>query len=250
MSENQVNNYDPLETGSPEEDRKPMGHIQRIIKVFTSPGEAFEDISRHPKILIPAIIIIVVMTLVTLLNFDQMVEAVRQQTLAQSQMLGTDIPADGFSSIARASAIGSLAFVGIGVVIAALIRAFVTWAIGTFFSSEGSIKKLFSVTLYAAMISTVGSALAELIKFLLGISTFSFSPAMFVGQLEVSQSLSVLLASINLFSIWYWIALSIGVSKVEKISFVKSLLIVVIPSILMIVLSVFISGMAQSLIGL
>ncbi|MFC1575154.1 YIP1 family protein [Gemmatimonadota bacterium] len=183
----------------------------RLLKVFIAPGELFEALKENPAwfgtLLVAAIL---TAASVLVIPADVMVEATREQLISQGQ----EVP-PGFENMAvifRVSgAVGGL----LGIFIMAFILAGVVKLIfSLLMGDEGTYKKYLSVVSHALVISAVGAMLMSPLRIAQADLTASLSVGTFFSFLGEGYLFRVL-KLLDLFGLWSYGVMAIGVSKID-----------------------------------
>jgi hypothetical protein len=217
-----------------EEAPKPRSFFSRLGGVYASPRDAFGEIGRAPRVLVPMVILIIIGLLVGFylsknLDVESMLasrleSAVQQGSLTQQQM---------DQQLAMMSKFAGLQLI-LGSMISSLLLALVIAGYAKLFSifsgAESRFKLLLSVTLYVLIaISIIQSGLMVLILQLKGPGEVDFAHINSV----VASSLGAILTSlmgddalpkfvtglanaVDIFAIWTIVLLAIGYSVVSK----------------------------------
>jgi hypothetical protein len=217
-----------------EEALKPRSFFSRIGGVYASPRDAFGEIGRAPRVLVPMIILIIIGLLVgfyLVRNLDlesliasRLESAMQQGSITQQQM---DQQLAIMSKFAGVQLIlGSM----ISSLLLALVIAGYAKLVSVFSGAESRFKPLLSVTLYVLIaISVIQSGLTILIMQLKGPGEVDLAH---IGSV-VASSLGAILTSImgdnalpkfviglanavDAFAIWKIVLLAIGYSVVSK----------------------------------
>jgi hypothetical protein len=214
----------------------PQSFFNRLIGVYFSPGETFQEIGRAPRVLVPIIVMMVVGAVVGYLMIDRI--GVRNffgqqfnQAVASGQM--TQEQANQQLEVMSSGTVGTItkaSFPLVGAVqglIFALIVAGVFKLISMVMGFENDFKPLLAVTLYTLVaISLISSLLMVILLYLK-------SPEEIDVQNLVGSNLNALLVTavgkdglpafimafarwIDLFAIWILILLSIGYAAVSR----------------------------------
>jgi len=180
---------------SPPQARK--GFAARVIGVFMSPGETFEDIARRPTILAPLLFLFVVQAVFTYLIlpaqgqdaalftenssfFQRLPEEQRAEIMEQQR---NPSPTRRMVSAVAGPIVIFVFFV---------IFALVFWGVGNLLGGEPTFKKVLSMLLFAGMIGLVAGSLIKL-PLIISKNTLAgvtFSPAMF-SSMQAGESASV-----------------------------------------------------------
>ncbi len=209
-----------------------MGHFKRIIGIFTKPQEVIMDINRSPKVLIPMILISILTTVITFLSYDFLLEATRVALVDAYRAQGLEIPLDGFVAMSQVTTKFTVLFSGVGVVFGLFLTALIIHGISTFISGEGSIKKIFSASLYIYFIPLLGSAISSLIAMALSLDHLTFSPAVLLDSGQVAKPIYSLLATLDVFNIWKLAVMIMAVKAIEAVSTKKASIVVIAVTVL------------------
>ena len=217
-----------------EEVSKPKSFFSRIRGVYASPRDAFGEIGRAPRVLVPMVILIIMGLLVGFylsrnLDLESMLasrleSAVQQGSLTQQQMEQQLAILSKFAGVQLI--VGSM----ISSLLLALVIAGYGKLVSVFSGAESRFKSLLSVTVYVLIaISVIQSGLTILIMQLKGPGSVDLTH---VGSV-VASSLGAILTSImgddalpkfviglanavDVFAIWMIALLAIGYSAVSN----------------------------------
>jgi hypothetical protein len=222
---------EPNDIAEPEvEAVEPKSFFARLGNVYMSPGEAFEEISRAPRLAFPIIVLIIISMVAGfytagMIDTNSLMAAQMQQAGAQGatpEQMQAILPTAIKVILTVISPIGSIIII---LIVAGFFR--VACIIAT---KENTYKDLFTVTVYASVailiIQTIAIALTYYLK---GPGTVSMAN---IGSV-VATSLGAILASllgndalpkffmalaqrVEFFAIWKIVLLAIGYSKVTK----------------------------------
>jgi hypothetical protein len=201
--------------------------VARLLGVFFSPGETFEDVARKPDFVLPFVVSVITawilfdtmfwklgMETLTRMQLERSSFAARltdeqiQQAISQSaghltrQLIITDavIPIVGILAL--------LIFAGLGMLI-----------VNAILGGEAKFKTLFCVATYANFVSVLGNLVA--LPIILFGGTDNLDPqnpiplnlAFFLNFREVSKPLFALAGSVDILPLWIIILMGIGMSK-------------------------------------
>ena len=201
------------------------GFPSRLVGVFVSPGETFEEIARRPTVLAPMLLLAVGFGVVSYLIapiqgkeaaeftakssfFERIPEAQREEILEAQRN-----PSPARRAI---SAVGGPA----AVIVIVLFFSLLLWGLGHLLGGEPTFKGVLSIELFASMVSVLANFLVKL-PFILSRQTFSgvtFSPAAFLADAPVTSTAFRLLALLDLFALWGVIVGGIGFARVSRLS--------------------------------
>lgn len=214
-------------------EKQELGHFSRFLNVIISPRKAFEDIDRMPKIAVPLFAIVFISILVSILMFDTQVELVQETLLTNMANAGQEVPADGLVGLSKVSAGIGIVIAGFGQILMILIVTAVVRGIATFLDGEGSFGRLFSMFLYASLITVLGLGIVNLVSVGFNVSNVNVSLAAFLPE-TAPPALKMILQSFSVFNIWYLAIVSIGISVVERLSMAKSVACALTPQLILI----------------
>ncbi|MBF4693188.1 Yip1 family protein [Fusibacter ferrireducens] len=207
--------------------RPKMGHLQRVIGIFTKPQEVIEDINRSPKLLVPMLLVAIVTALVTFTSYDTLLETTRMAMVNAARTQGQDIPLDGFAGLSQTMATASVALSGVGIIVVSLVSALILHGVSTFMNGEGSIKKIWSASLYIYFIPLLGSLIAGLVSMVLNLDFLTFSPAILLSSDQLGKPLYSLLATFDVFNIWRIGVMILAVKTIEVFSTKRASIVVI-----------------------
>lgn len=219
-------------------DPTPRGFLDRLIGLYFSPGETFQEIGRAPSVLLPIIVLILLTGGVVYLMTvripiekltdqqatDQRIErAVESGSMTREQADRQKEATQKFLPVIKVA----FPFIAIvGSIIVLLIIAGVAKLASMIVGVENSFKQLFVVTIFAFMVVSIVSSV------LLIILIFVKSPDDFDPQNALGSNLAALISLLNLgdlpkflktllsyvdvFYIWRVILLGIGFAAVSK----------------------------------
>jgi hypothetical protein len=208
--------------------------MTRITNVFASPSELYTEVSANPvqtsSWVFPLILsLIISLFFVTAIYYndalrsqiyemqeEKMQEIVEQGKMTQQQY---DSWVDGMENSGPGMFI---AFGGISEVVKALIVFFGASLILWLFMKialkfGGGYKKVLEVWGLASFIGIFGSVITMLLMYLFNSMTATPSPTLFLGEgFDAKNSLHVILASLNIFTIWQMGIVGLGLSKISN----------------------------------
>jgi len=223
---------EPNGVSEPEIEAVPQKNFfARLVDVYMSPGEAFEDINRAPKLLIPIIILIIVSMIsgfytAGLLDIDSILAAQMQQSGTAEgpspEQVQTILQYGAPIVLTIFSPISSFIFI---IIVAGFFKLCCVIA-----TKENTFKSLFVVTVYVVTAITIIQTLVIVLTYYLkGASTVDVAN---MGSI-IASSLGAILANlfgndvlpkfimglaqrVEFFSIWMIVLLAIGYSRVTK----------------------------------
>jgi len=208
-----------------------LGPVQRFVGVIFSPGDTFRDINRKPTWLVPLLISIVI-SIAFGFFFEYVVkpdwnEMVREQTRKASERFGSPMPSDAElqGQVAITKTISKVAFVVMPVIATFFLAGI--FALGLMvMSAQTTFKKILSVITWSGAVTGVVYIVILMASLLLrdeeGLREINPSDpkswsATNLGALlpaDASPAIKALAGSIDVFTIWYLILLSMGFAAI------------------------------------
>jgi len=196
-----------------------MGLIQRIIGIFTSPGQAFESIRTKPNWLVPTILIIAialasVAVLSPVLKKEQMTrqqEMMEKRGMSQEQIDMAVEQGQKWMSYTLYPSV--IIWTLISFLVGAAVWLFVS---NTILGGQSAYKQMFAVTAYSSLIDVLGGLIKMPIMLSKETANVHFSIATFMSESAKDTFLYKLLSHFELFTIWSIIVLCIGIAVVGR----------------------------------
>jgi len=198
-----------------------MGFLSRLVGVFFSPGETFDDVVRKPDILPP-----LALGILTTIAFSEVMlakigmERIIRMQLEQSGRLSSMTPDQVDQAVTQGAKFGAIVTHVIGVaavpIIMLILAAIGLGIVNLIFGAKTKFSTAFSVTCYANFVGVLGGILG-IVVMLFG-DPEHFNPntpvptnvGFFFPQATTSKPLFALVSSLDLFSIWFMVLLGIG----------------------------------------
>lgn len=199
--------------------------VARVIGVFMSPSETFEDIARKPTILAPLLLIFLVQGAVTYIQAPAAGEDAA--TFTESSSFLQRLPVEQREQIieqqlnpSTGRRVGSAVAAPVVVFVLLVISTLIFWGIGNLLGGEPTFKKTLSMLLFAGLIGIVAGQLLKLPLIISknSVAGVTFSPALLMPDLAFTSSKYRLLAIFDLFALWGTVVIGIGFAKISKIS--------------------------------
>ncbi|MGM7720179.1 Yip1 family protein [Metabacillus sp. Hm71] len=198
-----------------------------IFGMIFSPGEQLERIRERPVIWLPLILLTLVMTIIAVfsaLNIDY------------SAMPGMEMSAEE-EQMAKIFGVVGAGLVGFfGTPIGYLFFGLIFWAIAKVAKSDATFKQMFSLMIFTSIITTIGQILNQLIIF-----AIDGDPMIMLTSLNslvgADGVLGAVLSTFEVFSIWYYIVLGMGLVKVAKLSKPAAVIITIVFFVLGIIIA-------------
>ncbi len=219
---------DILEQEVPKKPEAEIGFVQRLIKIFVSPTEVFEDIGKKPMI-VPALLLIAVLAVVILVpQMGAMRVQMQEQINMQFQAQGQQITADQMEAAMGMGITFGVIFGAIALVLAPVVKALFAHGISSIMDGKGKMSQSFGVVLYSTMIVMGGQFIRMIMVLITNDAAISFSPGIFVSVTD-SPVLFSLLTQLDLFVLWYLAVSVIGFKAIHKFSTGKAVTAVLVP---------------------
>ena len=212
--------------------------FQRMAGVFFAPEETFADIARRPDILWPLLILTLFGFLTTALVMPRMdMDAMVAETGATLKKQQPNMSDADVERVARMSkAMGKVSgWIGpLLIIIGYVVIALVLWGAFRLMGGDGDYKQALSTTLYAyvprmilgGLIGVVILLLREPVNPLDIQSVVKTSPAFLADRTEQPVLFS-LLGSFDIFVLWSIYLLTVGFSKLARVSKLKAAAIII-----------------------
>lgn len=195
--------------------------FQQIMGVFFSPTKTFQAIDEKPNFLVPLILIILISIVIAYVIMPTIMPAQmekQREKLAERGMSDEDIE----RAMATGEKVGSIfGIVGAGIspIIMLLIAAGILMFIcSVILGGSTSFMKVFSIMSYSWLISLLGGLVKIPLIIKQKTPDIHFSPATFLPEEQAKSFFYNLLKSFDIFSIWQYIVLAIGVAIIYKFS--------------------------------
>jgi len=190
----------------------------RLVGVFFSPGETFEDIARKPDFIVPLIVLMVfhaamwegILWKVGIDRYTQSVLKMSSKAVPPEQMKGVEI---GQAVFIHLRAVLGVPF---DVLILALVGLLV---VNVVFGRKISFKMAVSVCCYALSVGVLWRVMGLALAFFGDPDNFNATfptpttPAFFLDPREISKPLYALAGSVDVFAFWEMALLAVGFSE-------------------------------------
>lgn len=210
-------------------DEQEFGVLDRIMGIFTSPRQTFQDINIKPTWALPLILYIITIVIVTIVNID--ITKLDQARILEAK----DMPQEQLEKIQAMTGSPVMAYIQlIGTVISivgfTILFAVILLGICKILKGNASFKKIFSIITWSSLIAIIGAYVKMIIIAVKGTAHLvTTGLSLFLPMPEVGQKPSFLftiLSQIDPFTIWQLGVLIIGLSIVNNFTAKKSFIIV------------------------
>jgi len=216
-----------------------LSNTDAMSGVITAPGETYETIANTPKKnywLLPVIIFIIVNLVATFLfmsdkelvnkTMEKQTEAMREQfdkNVKEGKMTQEDANKAMESMNPAGIIFKAIAFGGavIGPFVMLLLLS-VVYLLGLkIMKVQFDFTNLLNVVGLALLIVAIGNLISIVISVLKG-DMSSVGPGLLVSEESVGKKVYGLLTKLDVFSIWFYVVVAIGLSKIARIDMTKS----------------------------
>ncbi len=216
-----------------------LSNADAMSGIFTAPGETFETIANTPKKnywIFPVLVAVVIGLISTFLfmqdaeltskTMEKQKEKMRekfQESVKQGKMTQEDSDKALESMNPKGMMFKVFGFGGAIVgpfIILLLLSVFYLIAL-KIMKGQFDFTNILNVVGLAMLISGIGSLIAVVISVLKGNLT-TIGPGLLFSEESVGQKVYALLTKIDLFSIWFYAVIAIGLSKIGRISIAKT----------------------------
>ena len=212
-----------------EKEEQQLSLLNRIIGVFISPEETFQDVKRKPDILKPGILLMMIFAVVFLIQRD----LIKVQVINQLKSVASVDPEFKITDAVVKASLRTGIIVGIlSALVNPLFKGLLVHGIAMLRNGKAKLKASLSVLVYSYFIVALGQVIVGVLKSFTGNIYLSLSPAVFFGSLEPTSVQFVLLSYFDLFTIAYLVVSIIGIRLVHEINYKKAAMAVLLPSII------------------
>lgn len=209
-----------VQTGT---DPAPRGLIARVIGVITAPTETFRSVATVPKwfgMLALVTVAIAVLTTVPMLTEAGREAALEQQVTQTERWRGQPVSDEQYEGMRRMSGITpyfTLAGALVAIPLVSLLTAGILYAIFTAaMGGNATFKQLFAVVAHASVISMLSAAFTAPVNFARGTMGSATSLGVLLPMVDETSFFGRLLGMLDLFMIWYFIVLAIGLAVLYR----------------------------------
>lgn len=240
MSEENLSeqNLPPSETG------EPLSTTDAMAGVITSPAETFEAVADTPgkKYWVIPIIIVAIVGLVCSYLFMQDTELINKtmdkqkakmmerfdKNIKEGKMTQEDADKAAEHMNPKSATFKMFGYGGalIGTFLILFVLALVYFIILKIMKADVSFGSILNVVGLAMLITAIGNIIGVVLSILKGEPT-SAGLSLILSEDSVGEKMYTFLTKIDLFSIWFYIVVAIGLSKVSRTSFANALGVVI-----------------------
>ncbi len=231
-----------------------MGFLKRVLGIVFSPGQVMERLSGKPKVLFPIVVMLVAMPLLYIIRFplfkDYTRNSIGMGMEIYSSTTGIEYTPEMIEQMVDLYSKIQLAIIPVGLLVVWILSSLLLFVAMKIFRGKGSYKQYLSVTGYAYVITILSMLLTFFVSFFTE-SLHMFIPltslaALFTGTEIQGTFIFGMLKGIEVFSIWHYAVIAIGLKYVSKLSSTKVYTIVACLYAIIIV----INGMGEKMTGM
>lgn len=208
-----------------EEQVKQMNFMQRVIGVIASPAETMKNLIEKPRILYPILAVAFGMVLLYLIRFPLFSDYIKNTVQTALSQTNAQLTQEQVDAAAKMAPYATLISTPINELLTWFISTAIIFGLIKLFKGQGNFKQYMSITGYAYTISLLYILLSLIVSFFSGELTINSSLALFAQSLKGSYIYGIM-RGIDLFSIWYYAVIALGVGLASKISKSKAYIIV------------------------
>lgn len=204
-----------------------MGFFNRVLGVIISPSETMRELINRPMVLFPVIAMVVTLPALYLARFQlykELVKYLAEAGIAEKSSQMTAEQIEAARTFMEYTPIIGLFSTPVNVIIYWLIFTTAIFAFVKVFKGEGRYKQYLSITGYAFVITILSTVITAIVSFFTGSLIFDSSLAnitnIFAPDLKGSYVYGII-RGIDLFKVWEYAVVSIGVLMVSKLDKAK-----------------------------
>lgn len=229
-----------------------MGLLQRIVNVVVSPGKVMENLAARPRVIFPLIMIAVTQLAVILARFPLYQDFLRKSMEASSEftksLTGQEMTPEMVASAVARSSTQAIVTTPLMALFMWLVTTVIFFAIIKIGGGKGKFKQYFSVVGYAYVIQLLFWLITLAVSFVTG-SLHLDMPLTSIGNLFGTGMKGTfvfgMIKGIELFTIWYYAVISIGLTIVS--GFRKRSIYIIVGAVFLI--GLLIAGASEAALG-
>lgn len=214
-------------------EKSKMGFIKRVAGTIVNPSSVMQSLREKPRVLFPIIIMCVVQVLYLIVHFSLYSEYNMNVLKASQQVMyqysGVEYTPEMLEQMTKVQNISGLIMTPIGILFQWLAGTAILFGVIKIFKGEGRYKQYLSVTGYAYIILALYTVIKLVVTFISG-ELYLDTPLVSLGALFSEGATKgffyAIACSIDLYLIWFYCLVAIGVATVSQLSKKKSYIIV------------------------
>lgn len=204
-----------------------MSFVKRVVGMFFWPGKAMDNLAERPRIAFPFIFLPMVQLVAMLAMIPMYKEFARNATVEFASKQNLEMTSEQLDKSVNMAMISGPVSGAVGVVITWVLGALILWGIIKLFKGQGSFKQVLSITGYAGVITVLSTVVHVIKTNITGVYDILSYTSMAVLMPKMDGNFIYGIAKIlDVFSIWQYVVIAIGVAAVSKMPKKKAYLIV------------------------
>lgn len=209
------------------EDSINMNFFQRLLGVIISPADTMKCLAEKPRVLFGILLTLITSLVYIIAVFPMYKEFTRNTLEVTYAKKGLSVTAEQMNSFVNITSItGAVGIVVVGVA-TLFLGTLILWGVVKIFKGEGRYKQYLSVSAYTAVFTALGTIVSLILTYVTG----TFNATGFTNLASILPDMSGsffygMAKGLDLFTIWEYIVIAVGVSAVSKLSKKKSAIIV------------------------
>ncbi len=204
-----------------------LNFFKRVAGMFFWPGKVMDNLAERPRIAFPFIFLPVIQLIAMLLMIPMYKEFVRNSTQDFITQRNIETTPEQLDKTVNAGMISGPVLGAIGVVITWVLGALILWGIIKLFKGQGSFKQILSIAGYAGVITVLSTVVHVIKTNITGVYDLLSYTSMAVLMPKMDGNFIYGIAKfLDVFSIWHYAVIAIGVAAVSKMPKKKAYLIV------------------------
>ncbi|MCX7710952.1 MAG: YIP1 family protein [Clostridia bacterium] len=211
-----------LNTNNQNPEIREMNVLQRMIGIIVNPVETMKSIAEKPTMLFAVILMAAAPALLYFLRaslYGDFMKYIMEMTMASSNSSAQVTPEQMQASIGIYTKLGPV-IAGVGGLFGWFVGAAVLFGIMKIFKGQGTFKQYLSITAFASVIMSVYYLLSLALSYVTGTLLLNSSLALLVPDMKGELTYG-LLRILDLFYVWHYAVIGIGVAVVSKVSKAK-----------------------------
>ncbi|EPR08243.1 Yip1 family protein [Ruminiclostridium papyrosolvens] len=204
-----------------------MNFLKRVAGMFFWPGKAMDNLAERPRIAFPFIFLPIAQLVAMLAIIPMYKEFIRTSTEELASQKNLEMTTEQLNKAVNLTSITGPIGGAIGVVITWVLGALILWGIIKIFKGQGSFKQILSITGYAGVITVLSTVVHVIKTNITGVYDILSYTSMAVLMPKMDGNFIYGMAKfLDVFSIWQYVVIAIGVAAVSKMPKKKAYLIV------------------------
>ena len=204
-----------------------MNLLRRVAGIFFWPGNVMDNLAERPRIAFPFIFLPIVQLAAMLATIPMYKEFIRNGTVELASQKNLEMTSEQLNKTVNLAMITGPVGGAIGVVIAWVLGALILWGVIKIFKGQGSYKQILSITGYAGVITVLSTVVHVIKSNVTGVYDLLSYTSLAVLMPKMDGNFFYGMAKfLDVFSIWQYVVIAIGVAAVSKMPKKKAYLIV------------------------